>query len=118
MILITYWFGWCGYFMDFRLLPSWLRWFPRGNSLMYSQQLMMHVLVTDDQIFSCRGFEVIDNARHSICVSPDDWISGAEAKAAQGIDNSQTLCLGVMLVSLLVFRVLSYVLLRIHLRDV
>jgi hypothetical protein len=118
MILITYWFGWCGFFMDARVLPSWLAWGPHGNSLMYSVQLMMHVLVSDDLRFSCQGLGDGSDLGQDACSGADDWITGAQAKSIYGIDRPPALCLAVLLISLFFFRILAYIFLRSSLQGV
>jgi len=119
MILITYWFGWCGLFMDVYLMPSWMQWIPDGNLLLYSFQLITHVVLTDDLQFSCKNVHITArDLSWDACSSSTDQISGSEAKVLLGITHSSTTCLAVLIVSFVFFRALAYLLLRRDLRQV
>jgi ABC-type multidrug transport system ATPase subunit len=116
MILINFWFGWSGFLIDLARIPASIRWLTHGNVFMYSVNLGMHVIFTDDISFTCS--KPWGGTSSAECQSGQDTFLGKQALVTQGITRSVRLCLCVLIASFFGVRILAYALLRFDMRHI
>mmetsp|Transcript_155070 Transcript_155070/g.497171 ORF Transcript_155070/g.497171 Transcript_155070/m.497171 type:complete len:636 (-) Transcript_155070:154-2061(-) len=109
MILVTYCFGWSGFFVDLTRLPVWLTWVAQCNPFMYATEILMLIILPDSLLLDCSGStnekcESIGGAR---------VLTGREARVQLGItSDGPWVGLAVMLGVLVASRLLAFLFLR------
>mmetsp|Transcript_107576 Transcript_107576/g.347147 ORF Transcript_107576/g.347147 Transcript_107576/m.347147 type:complete len:645 (-) Transcript_107576:86-2020(-) len=122
LLMITYFFAWSGFFIDFERVPGWLRWARLGNPFMYGVQLMAHIVFSDDMQFACDAQLVPGDAtKERVGCEPSGngtvaVLTGGGARMRHKITHDPMLCLGVLVGTLLLSRLLAFLLLRHDLR--
>eukprot|EP00928_Gymnodinium_smaydae_P002677 TRINITY_DN10961_c0_g1_i1.p1 TRINITY_DN10961_c0_g1~~TRINITY_DN10961_c0_g1_i1.p1 ORF type:complete len:631 (-),score=87.62 TRINITY_DN10961_c0_g1_i1:337-2229(-) len=77
ILIITYYFAWNNFFMDLRLVPSWISWVRHLNTFSYNLELMMNMIFSDSVEFSC-GKSSVD------CVASASGVSGDSLRSTEG----------------------------------
>jgi len=123
MIMITFFFGWSGFFADMSHLPAWLGWLPQLNAFKYGVELMVRILLPDDMSLPCAAAEeaAAAAAMPEGCLLLEDgsWaLSGGAARKRHKITADPLVSILVLIGTLLVFRCLAFLLLRRDLHAV
>lgn len=115
VVLITYFFAYSGLFMEVDRFPDWLQWAVETNIFVYGYQVMLHIILEDLDFRCLEDSDALSKAT-ILCSSEANVVTGAEAKELHGVNKDPALCIGVVLLGLVFFRVLAFACMRHSLR--
>jgi len=113
VLVITYFFGWTPLLMDPRRVPSWLHWAKEANIFNKAVETLFSI-ATEDIEFVCGPAMDPTYARLGC---EDGIVTGEEARERLGITSSPVICIVILMVSCVIFRLAAFALLRYNLRE-